>query len=285
MMEDQPSQQGHTYVMDPESSAEMARLILQDRMLTEAMCGVFPERIDLENIHAILDVGCGPGGWALDVAQTYPDVSVVGIDISTAMITYAQASAQRLSNVHFAVMNALQPLNFETATFDLVNVRAAVGYVLREQWPVFLEHCLHVLRPGGILRLTEGEMTGLTNSLACEKISSWLTHMLHVRGYGFSPDGSHLGIIPMEGLLLQDAGCVNIHFKSHRIDFSRGAALYESQYQNYMVMFASAKPALIHLGITTEEEFDHTYKAMLEEMQHPRFRGLGSLLTVWGGKT
>src|SRR5215472_7892451 len=135
MTENHPPESGHTYVMDPESPTELARLMLQDRLTTEGMHGIFPERSDLDNIHAILDVGCGPGGWALDVAHTYPDRRVVGIDISTAMITYAQAqaSAQRLSNVNFAVMNALQPLDFETGTFDLVNVRAAVGYVPREQ--------------------------------------------------------------------------------------------------------------------------------------------------------
>src|SRR5215469_18498160 len=122
MAENQPSETGHTYVLDPESATEMARLMLQDRLLTEGMHGVFPERVDLKNIQAILDVGCGPGGWALDVAHTYPDRRVFGIDISTTMITYAQAqaSAQRLSNVTFTVMNALQPLDFETGTFDLV---------------------------------------------------------------------------------------------------------------------------------------------------------------------
>src|SRR5215472_4079356 len=155
MTKDQSSAQGHTYAMDPESPTEMARLMLQDRLVTEGMHGIFPERSSLEHIQTILDVGCGPGGWALDVAHTYPDRRVFGIDISTTMITYAQAqaSAQRLSNVTFTVMNALEPLKFAEGTFDLVNARFAAGYILRAQWPTFLQGCFRVLRPGGTLRL------------------------------------------------------------------------------------------------------------------------------------
>jgi ubiquinone/menaquinone biosynthesis C-methylase UbiE len=286
MTENQTSKPRHTYLMDPESPTEMARLMLQDRLVTEGMHGIFPERSSLENIQTILDVACGPGGWALDVAHTYPDKTVFGIDISTTMITYAQAqaSAQRLSNASFMIMNALEPLNFAEGMFDLVNARAAMGFVPRAQWPTFLGHCFRVLRPGGILRLTEAEVVGLTNSPACEKMMSWTTKRLHAKKYGFSHDGSHIGILPMLGLLLQEAGCVNIQFKPHMLDFSTGTDLHESQYQNYMVWPMLAKKAFINEGIAAEEEFDQIYQQMLEDMQLPRFRGLNSMLTVWGEK-
>jgi SAM-dependent methyltransferase len=202
------------------------------------------------------------------------------------MTTYAQAQAgaQRLSNVTFVVMNALQPLDFAEGTFDLVNVRFANGFVPRAQWAAFLQHCFYVLRPGGILRLTEAELVGLTNSPACEKILSWGAQRLHAKGYGFSHNGSHYGIVYMLDLLLQEVGCVNIQFKPHMLDYSTGAALHDSQYQNYMVGFALVKSAFIHDGIATEEEFDQNYNLMLKEMQSPHFRGLWSLLTVWGEK-
>jgi ubiquinone/menaquinone biosynthesis C-methylase UbiE len=286
MTENDPLEYGHTYVMDTRTSAEMARLVLQDRMITEGMHGIFSERSDLENIHAILDVGCGPGGWALDVAHTYPDRRIVGIDIGAAMVTYAQAraTAQRLSNVTFLVMNALEPFDFAEGTFDLVNVRAAVSWVLRKQWPTFLQHCFSVLRPGGILRLTEAETVGLSNSATYEKMGSLGADMLYRRGYGFSPDGSHLGILPMLGLLLQEVGCVNIQFKPHILDYSTGTALHESQYQNFMVGSVVVKPVILREGKTTEEEYDALYKQVLEDLQLPNFRGLWSFLTVWGEK-
>src|SRR2546421_6673892 len=60
------------YVIDAESPAETARLMKQDRLLTECMGGVFPEGVDLSPSTSILDLACGPGGWALDVAFAYP---------------------------------------------------------------------------------------------------------------------------------------------------------------------------------------------------------------------
>src|SRR5690242_15800494 len=110
-----------TYLNDPESAAEMARLLEQGRLLTACMGGVFPEqRGNLSGIHDVLDVACGPGGWALEVASAYPQMQVTGFDISRAMIEYAtlQASLQHLENARFEVLDATAPLPFADASFD-----------------------------------------------------------------------------------------------------------------------------------------------------------------------
>ncbi len=128
----------NTYFIDAEGGAEMARLLDQDVLVTNSMGGLFPERTDnLENIHDILDVACGPGGWALNVAFEYPDTKVTGIDLSERMVVYAQAHAQvrRLDNVFFRVMSVLKPLDFPDASFDLVNARALVGLMTPQRGP------------------------------------------------------------------------------------------------------------------------------------------------------
>src|SRR5947209_19435692 len=113
------------YALDAENAAEMARLMIQDRLLTQAMGGVVPEPIDLSQVYHALDIGCGPGGWLLDVGTQYPHIQGIGIDISHLMTQYATslATAQDLSNVRFEVMDATQPLHFADNTFDLVNGR------------------------------------------------------------------------------------------------------------------------------------------------------------------
>src|SRR5689334_21298094 len=127
------SQESHdekqnTYVIDTESAAEMARLMRQDQLMTAGMGGILSE-IDLSGIQRVLDLACGPGGWPLDVAYTYSDMEVVGVDISERMITYARAQAQvqQRTNVSFRVMNILQPLDFADASFDLINARFLSG--------------------------------------------------------------------------------------------------------------------------------------------------------------
>src|SRR2546423_14165351 len=93
----------NTYILDAESGAEMARLMKQDRLLTQGMHGFLAERDDVATMHNILDIACGPGGWVLDVAFAHAQINVVGIDISSVMVEYArtQAELQRLANANF----------------------------------------------------------------------------------------------------------------------------------------------------------------------------------------
>src|SRR5580765_5812780 len=95
----------HTYLFSPESSAEMKRLLGQERELTRAM-GQLPSSFELHEGDRVLDVACGPGGWARSLATSYPQAQVMGIDISQRMIEYAHADAQarQLSNASFQVM-------------------------------------------------------------------------------------------------------------------------------------------------------------------------------------
>src|SRR5437763_15648517 len=130
------ARRNNAYFNAPESGAEMARLLEQDRLITKGMGGLFSERSDLSGIQRILDVGCGPGGWAQEVAFAYPEVEVVGFDVSRAMINYARtrSQVQHLDNVHFYVMDARQPLDFPNNSFDLVNARF-VAFLGPAVWP------------------------------------------------------------------------------------------------------------------------------------------------------
>src|ERR1019366_8717330 len=93
------------YVLDPESPAELARLINLDRFMTKGMGGPLSGLNDFSFLHTVLDMGCGPGGWALDVAFDHPGIEVSGVDISTIMIDYAnaRASTQKLLNASFGI--------------------------------------------------------------------------------------------------------------------------------------------------------------------------------------
>jgi ubiquinone/menaquinone biosynthesis C-methylase UbiE len=199
-----PPPSENEYFIDAENAAEMARLMHQDRLTTRGMGGVFPERSDFSTIHDILDIACGPGGWVLDVAFEHPTINVMGIDISSIMIEYARAQAwtQGLNNASFRVMDALKPLDFADAAFDLVNVRFIFAFMPPAAWPQLMDECVRITRPGGIIRLTETEWN-LTNSLAYETLHAMTTRALKKAGKSFSPDGRNVGITPMLGQFLQ----------------------------------------------------------------------------------
>src|ERR1700680_1782765 len=173
------SNSDNVYFNDPESGAEMARLLGQDRLITKGMGGLFSERFDLSGIHHMLDVACGPGGWALEVAFTYPEIEVVGVHISRAMIDYANAQArvQGLTNASFQVMDIQKPLDFPDASFDLVNARF-INFLPAAAWPKLMQEFKRITRAGGVIRLTESEWWYYSNSPALEDLNAMIIRAL-----------------------------------------------------------------------------------------------------------
>jgi SAM-dependent methyltransferase len=285
---EQPAKYGHGYIFNQESAAEKARLLLQDRLVNEAMKGPIPEqeKEQLQKVHMVLDIGCGPGGWALDVAKIYPHMHVIGIDNSKTMIAHAQEEKKlhELKNIDFEEMDAFQSLRFDDFTFDLVNIRNAVGYLPKDDWHRLLKECYRILSINGILRLTEGDTMGVTNSPAFEKYHRLGTQAMKHFGYGFSPDGITLGITPVLSSLLKLAGYANIGMQPHFFDFSYGTPLYSSHIQNIEVVFAAIRPLLVQSGVTTQSEIETVYVQVMEEIRNADFRGVAYFLTAWGKK-
>ena len=289
MTPEQPAQYGQGYIFNQESASERARLVLQDRLINEIMGGPLSEQQQehIQQLRSVLDIGCGPGGWAFDVAKTYTHLKVIGIDNSTTMIAHAREEQKLhgLGNLAFEEMDALQPLHFPDEQFDLVNIRNAVGYIPRHDWHKLLKECSRITRAGGLLRVTESDSMGLTNSVAYERYHRLGTQAMRQFGYGFSPDGSTLGITPMLSWLVRQAGYTEeIGMQSHFFDFSYGTALYLAQRQNIEMVFAAAHPLLKQSGVCSQEEIELLYEQVLEQIGREDFRGMGYLLTIWGRK-
>jgi ubiquinone/menaquinone biosynthesis C-methylase UbiE len=278
-----PPSQENTYILG-HSIAEMVRLTEQDRHFTEGMGGLLPEQADLSGIHRVLDVACGPGGWVLELAQAYPQMQVVGIDIDPGMISYAteQARASRLSNVQFRVMNALEPLDFPDAYFDLVNSRFMVGFLPPMAWPTVLAEFMRITRRGGILRLTEQEWTGCSS--AAYETTQRLTFRASVQAgvNSFNQDARHIGITPRLRRLLHQAGYVDLEQVAYALDFSAGTAAHANFYLDLSVAQQLLHPFKVAMGVATEEQLDQLDRQIQIEMMQDDFYGIMYLLTVWG---
>jgi ubiquinone/menaquinone biosynthesis C-methylase UbiE len=279
------SEEQNSYFIDHESGAEMARLLEQDRLYTRSMGGFFAERSDLTEINRILDIGCGPGGWVQELAYAYPEKDIVGCDVSQAMIAYARAQAQvqYLENAHFLVMDATTPLDFADNSFDLVNARL-IAFLTPQQWPALLKECMRITRPGGIIRLTECQGPGITNSRAFEKQVEWFALALYRAGQTFSPDGRQLGVIPVLSGLLREVGCKGIGHSAHMIDFSAGEEAHDLWCQDIRVFFKLLQPFFLATQVALQEEIDQVYEQMEIEMLQESFGGVHLFTTFWGEK-
>jgi trans-aconitate 2-methyltransferase len=86
--------------------------------LQEAMSREVLELLKLERNERVLDVGCGQGKITAQIASRTPRGSVVGVDPSHDMISFAQSHFGALPNLRFQVADA-RALPF-TQEFDLV---------------------------------------------------------------------------------------------------------------------------------------------------------------------
>lgn len=273
-----------TYVLDPEDATEMARLINQHVLITKHMGGLFPQEVDLTAVNTVLDLACGPGGWVLDVAYAYPEKEIVGVDISQMMVHYAQTRAwsQGLNSASFGIMNILKPFDFADNSFDFINARLLVGVLSPSDWPNVIEECKRVLRPGGILRLTDADDLGITNSAALEQLTELGSAAARKAGRAFFSRGRNVGTMVMLGRFLREAGFQDMRQQAHMIDWSAGTEAFAMQYDNARIVLHLGKPFLQGMGVLSQERFDELYEQALIEMNVAEFSAVMVFLSAWG---
>jgi len=278
--QDNPSQ----YIIEDRSSnPEMIRLMIQDQTITTGMGGPLSEQPDPASLHRLLDIGCGPGGWLLETAFRYPQMELMGIDISWRMIEYARAEAQarKLSDrVEFLVMDALRTLDIPGDSFDLVNMRFGASFLLVTDWPRLLSELLRVTRPGGFVRLTDGYPSQSTTP-AWNRLAQMVYCALYRSGHSLTEE--KIGITDELPRLLSESGCQQVRSKEYALEFVAGTVEGQNFYQNEMYWFQTAKPFLQKWGCVSED-YDTLYQQVLVEMQQPDFRATWPLVTAWGTK-
>lgn len=96
----------------------------------------------------ILDIGCGVGGPAFEMARTF-DAEVVGIDLEAPLIKRAREDAERhgLSDRCTFQTVEIGPLPFADQSFDIVVTAGAITQT--EDKETIMKDCFRVLCPGG----------------------------------------------------------------------------------------------------------------------------------------
>ena len=106
----------------------------------------------LGGVRSFLSVGCGPGVFLQELAKSYPEMNVVGVDLSPSRVRHAQQRLGGLPNARACVGDALS-LPFEANSFDFVFSRFLMEYVPDKQAAV--REMGRVCTPGGTLLLQD----------------------------------------------------------------------------------------------------------------------------------
>lgn len=270
------------FVQDRENQEELTRLRIQDQMITNSMGGVFPEQDASAVFRRVLDVACGTGGWVIEAARQYPDMFLLGIDVSKRMLDYAReqaAAAQVGERVEFHVMDALRMLEFPDAYFDLVNMRCGGSFMRTWDWPNLLKEIRRVTRSGGVIRLTEPEILHQSNSPALTQLYEMFQCAMFRAGHLFSEETT--GIIDHLAPLLEQQGCLEVQTKEHFLQYPAGTEAGEAYYQNMKHFFRTIRPFLEKWGCA-REAYESIYQQALAEIQQTTFHSTWHLRSAWG---
>ncbi|KAJ5984500.1 hypothetical protein N7481_006599 [Penicillium waksmanii] len=147
-----------TYFM-PNDETELTRLnilhqiylILLDGHLTTA-----PFRSNPQSSPRILDIGTGPGDWAIEMSAEFPKAEIIASDIGVFDSGLGQLA---LPNVDFQLADAQSEWTYHEP-FDLVHMRGLSG-AFRDWGRIYQQAFAH-LKPGGFIEVADTDPAGDT---------------------------------------------------------------------------------------------------------------------------
>lgn len=112
----------------------------------------------VKNRDKVLDIGCGEGSSSIKFAEVVN--RLIGVDYSETLIE--QAKLKSLPNMQFVVGDVLDIKSlFMPDTFDaVISIRCLINLPSEELQYSALENIFFILKPGGILFLSEGYQNG-----------------------------------------------------------------------------------------------------------------------------
>lgn len=266
--------------------AESDRCLVLESLFERAFGGLLPELPDQAAFAAmprrVLDVGCGLGTWALELARRHRALDVSGIDISPARIADATRRARRLRvhRVRFEVMDARAPLRYPDGHFDLVNVRCV--QLPRSGWPALLRELFRITTPGGVVRLIDSDDAGVTTSPAYERLSELFLQACRIHEIAFSPTGRSLGLAPALVRIARDAGYTDIGIRAAALHWSSKTDAHAAVAEDMVQAFGRAVPFIASVGLARPDEVAQLVERLKTEVEAEDFCALWTFWLISG---
>lgn len=144
---------------------------------------------------SILDVGAGTGRWAVEMAQTFPNANVIGVDVKPPAVDergeMATHADPRPQNYTFILANLLEGLPFADGAFDYTHQRLLFTAIPHHRWPDVVQELVRVTCPGGWVELVDS--IGLANGGPnVERLMIWIRQLSARRNVDLM-DGARIG--------------------------------------------------------------------------------------------
>lgn len=256
--------------MLPKDLEEMNRLDFQHYVLRNLLKGNYLSPV--QDPHNVLDIGCGTGRWMREVATTFPQANVMGIDL---VDPREQAGVLPFpSNCVFTKGNVMNGLPFVNDTFDFVYQRLLVLGLPRGTWSGLLNEILRVTKPGGWIESIEVNMTGQRLGPEMERLARWTHEIALARGCD--------PMLPEKlAPTFTEAGLTNVVSKVFSIPVGNwGGRVGRAMVQDVLaVLKASRSFVAAHAGISLEE-YDRIVALGIQE--YDLYRSYSNFYVTYG---
>ncbi|KAI8082627.1 S-adenosyl-L-methionine-dependent methyltransferase [Gilbertella persicaria] len=293
-----------SYVLTQDNN-EQDRMVAQHYLLRTAFGSDFksPIRTQLEKGIVVLDVGCGPGTWTMEMSTAFPKSTFIGIDQEA---FYPKDIKPR--NCHFRTCGTLvgQPealiLPFPDNSIDYIYQRDLNWGLKGQTWQPLLLEYQRILKPGGWIECVEPDLE-TQNSLEHEcamndKLISGLTMrqqdpyavhrlptMFAINGFRRVEDIAQM--LPLGWGSFHSSSCSSISSAETRKRASNGSAMSQettarvdnkqhcsefarAMSSQYLFMLKSLKPWLSHEMNLSSEKYDEYIAGLPAEWKRAR---------------
>jgi SAM-dependent methyltransferase len=239
---------------------ERARLERQFHLLQEDFDLWFGEALRLAGLDpdgdwSALDLGCGEGQFARELARRHPRARVMGMDVDDAAIATAVASRGAVGNVEFAVHDAREPLP-AGSRYDVVVMWMLLLYLPDKA--AALAQVAAATRPSGALLLCNvtDEPVRFSHPVVAELVEASMEM------------ARRFGAVGLEGRLAADleaAGFADVTTAVLRYPLGGGTASGQRWWAHWLTTIAATRRAVVDVGgLMDGAEFDRKVALLAE---------------------
>ncbi|KAJ8663280.1 hypothetical protein O0I10_000518 [Lichtheimia ornata] len=262
------------YVL-PVDDTEMDRVHQQHWMLKVLFDGNFKAPVEsaLEEGMQVLDSGCGPATWTLELANTYPKSTFHGTDISSNF-----PKTIKPANCNFYVHNITERSEFQGNYFGFIHQRLLVAGLLVDDWEKVLQEHWRTLAPGGWIELMELPVAKTVN------IGPKLAALFNIFVEMCKAKGLHWQITNhLEGML-ERLGFVNIKVQEVELPINHESTVSKLAWEDMLDLYKAIKPVIVKSmpELADDERYLEYLEACGEECNKNKM--FGYFYRIWGQK-
>ncbi len=255
--------------------------------ITRSLYGLVPDAVHSLRLQTVLDLHCRSGAWAVDFAQSFPAVHVIGVDEDEANIEMARQRAAIENNTAciFQRVDFTQPLPFAGESVDFIHALAIAPLLRPARWSALLLECRRVLKVGGSINLI-GLSLGPGSSLAHQQMLQLEDQLYRLQGYGFAdpsvPYTSNPGVYFPR--LLQQADFREVAYRLAPIDYGTPAAFAYQCNLYFLRRLQNKREYVLQQQLISELDFDRLIEQRQVDLVAEDYCAAGMLVSVTATK-